>query len=134
MRLWERAVCLTTYIFYWQDQLHEYLGLMQALHAAFADRSNALLTVQTLVSDLASLNTRVEKLTLASSKIFGGDKSRIRKVEELKEAVKVADESRDYAQREYDCIKVVFAQLNASLAFWFQPFFYKTVESGFLTR
>eukprot|EP01018_Ginkgo_biloba_P028073 Gb_22448 [translate_table: standard] len=88
------------------DQLHEYLGLMQAVHTAFADRSNALLTVQTLMSDLSSMNLRVENLTAASSKIFGGDKTRNRKAEELRDTIKVTEEARHCALREYERIKV----------------------------
>ncbi|KAJ7547927.1 hypothetical protein O6H91_08G110100 [Diphasiastrum complanatum] len=87
------------------DRFHEYLGLIQAAHSAFSDRSNALLTVQTLMSDIALMNTRVEKLTVASSKVFGGDKSRNWKIEELKETVKTTEKARDSAQTEYNKIK-----------------------------
>jgi hypothetical protein len=87
------------------DELHEYLGLMQALHTAFTDRSNALLTVQTFLSDVAANNMRIEKLEAASNKVFGGSKTQNRKISELKEAVKVTEEARDLAQKEYDCIK-----------------------------
>ncbi|KAL8128082.1 hypothetical protein AgCh_014873 [Apium graveolens] len=38
------------------DKLHDYLGVMLAINNAFSDRTNALLTVQTLLSELASLN------------------------------------------------------------------------------
>ena len=91
-----------------QDKLHEYLGTMLAVNNAFADRSNALLTVQTLSSELASLNSRIEKLEVASSKIFGGDKSRMRKIEELKEAIRVTENAKTCADREYERIKVTF--------------------------
>uniref|UniRef100_A0A0D6QT31 PX domain-containing protein n=1 Tax=Araucaria cunninghamii TaxID=56994 RepID=A0A0D6QT31_ARACU len=87
------------------DKLHEYLGLMQAVHAAFSDRSNALLTVQTLLSDLSAMNARSEKLAIASSRIFGGDKTRIRRIEELKETIRVTEEARDCAMNEYGRIK-----------------------------
>ncbi|CAM6079805.1 unnamed protein product [Sphagnum tenellum] len=87
------------------DTLHEYLALMQGLHTAFADRSNALLTVQTLMSDVATNNMRIEKLEAASNKFFGGNSTHNRKVSELKEAVKVTEEARDLAQKEYNCIK-----------------------------
>ncbi|KAA8543697.1 hypothetical protein F0562_021557 [Nyssa sinensis] len=73
------------------DTLHEYLGLMLAIHTAFSDRSSALLTVQTLLSELSSLHLRGEKLEAASSKIFGGDKSRVHKIEELKETIRVTE-------------------------------------------
>ncbi|CAM6088794.1 unnamed protein product [Calypogeia fissa] len=87
------------------DQLHEYLGLMQAIHAAHADRSNALLTVQTLMTDLQATNTRIEKLNVAASKFFGVDKGRNRKIDDLKELAKLDEEARDCAQQEYDNIK-----------------------------
>ncbi|KAF8364662.1 hypothetical protein HHK36_033342 [Tetracentron sinense] len=87
------------------DTLHEYLGLMLSVHSAFSDRSSALLTVQTLLSELSSLHSRAEKLEAASSKIFGGDKSRIHKVEELKETIKVTEDAKSCAVREYERIK-----------------------------
>lgn len=89
-----------------QDKLHEYLGTMLAINNAFSDRSSALLTVQTLSSELASLHSRIEKLEVASSRIFGGDKSRMRKIEELKEAAKVTENAKICADREYERIKV----------------------------
>ncbi|XP_057442208.1 sorting nexin 2B isoform X2 [Lotus japonicus] len=87
------------------DTLHEYLGLMLAVHSAFSDRSSALLTVQTLLSELSSLQSRAEKLEAASSKIFGGDKSRIRKLEELQETIRVTEDAKNIAIREYERIK-----------------------------
>ncbi|WCJ34809.1 sorting nexin 2B [Euphorbia peplus] len=87
------------------DTLHEYLGLMLSVHGAFSDRSSALLTVQTLVSELSSLQSRAEKLEAASSKIFGGDKSRIRKIDELKETTRATEDAKNVAIREYERIK-----------------------------
>lgn len=87
------------------DTLHEYLGLMLAVRSAFTDRSSALLTVQTLLSELSSLQMRAEKLEAASSKIFGGDKSRIRKIEELKETIRVTEDAKSVAINEYERIK-----------------------------
>lgn len=87
------------------DQLHEYLSLMQSVRTAFSDRSNALLTVQTLITEISAINTRIDKLAAASSKIFGGDKSRLHKIEELKEALKTTEEARETAIREYERIK-----------------------------
>lgn len=83
-----------------------YLGMMLAVNSAFSDRSNALLTVQTLASELSSLHSRIEKLEAASSKIFGGDRSRIRKIEELKETLRVTEDAKRCALREYERIKV----------------------------
>ncbi|XP_027330159.1 sorting nexin 2B-like isoform X2 [Abrus precatorius] len=88
-----------------QDTLHEYLGLMLAVHSAFSDRSSALLTVQTLLSELSSLQSRAEKLEAASSKIFGADKSRTRKLEELQETIRVTEDAKNVAIREYERIK-----------------------------
>ncbi|KAJ6827960.1 putative sorting nexin 2A [Iris pallida] len=87
------------------DTLHEYLGMMLAVHSAFSDRSSALLTVQTLMSDLSSLHTRAERLEAASTKIFGGDRSRTRKVEELKETIRITEDAKLCAIREYERIK-----------------------------
>ncbi|KAL2896174.1 Sorting nexin 2B [Bienertia sinuspersici] len=87
------------------DKLHDYLGMMFAVDNAFTDRSNALLTVQTLASELSSLESRVEKLEVASSKIFGGDKSRMQKIEELKESMKKTEDSKCCAVKEYERIK-----------------------------
>lgn len=87
------------------DKLHEYLGVMLAVNNAYADRSNALLTVQTLLSELSNLNSRIEKLEAAASKIFGGDRSRVRKIEELKETMRVTDEAKNCAVIEYERIK-----------------------------
>ncbi|XP_010452664.1 PREDICTED: sorting nexin 2B [Camelina sativa] len=87
------------------DTLHDYLGLMMAVQGAFADRSSALLTVQTLLSEISSLEGRAEKLEAASLKVFGGDKSRIKKIEELKETIKVTEDSKNVAIREYEQIK-----------------------------
>ncbi|XP_076954695.1 sorting nexin 2B-like [Bidens hawaiensis] len=87
------------------DKLHEYLGVILAMNNAYADRSNALLTVQTLLSELANLNSRIEKLEATASKIFGGDRSRVRKIEELKETMRVTEEAKNCAVREYERIK-----------------------------
>ncbi|KAJ4779210.1 sorting nexin [Rhynchospora pubera] len=87
------------------DTLHEHLGIMLSVHTAFSDRSSALLTVQTLMSDLSSLNSRVEKLEAASSKIFGGDRARLRRVEELKETIRVTENAKCCAVKEYERIK-----------------------------
>eukprot|EP00850_Spirogloea_muscicola_P013233 SM000088S23774 [mRNA] locus=s88:548601:552415:- [translate_table: standard] len=85
-------------------QLHEYLGFMQGLHAAFTDRGQALLTVQTLSSDLASKKAKLEKLEAAQSKVFGGDKARIRRIAELGREVEQTEKASEAAQLEYNRI------------------------------
>ncbi|KAK3135850.1 hypothetical protein QOZ80_5BG0424270 [Eleusine coracana subsp. coracana] len=87
------------------DTLHDHLSIMLSVHTAFADRASALLTVQTLMSDLASLQSRIEKLEAAASKIFGGDRARLRKVEELKETIRATEDAKFCALREYERIK-----------------------------
>ena len=85
---------------------------MQAIHIVFSDRSNALLTVQTLLSNLSSMNVSAKKLSVSSSIIFGGDKTRNHKIEELKDTIKVTEDARDYAVKEYECIKVFLFHLK----------------------
>lgn len=97
------------YLLFWQDTLHEHLSIMLSVRTAFSDRASALLTVQTLMSDLASLQSRIEKLEAASSKIFGGDKARTRKVEELRETIRATEDAKFCALREYERIKVMIA-------------------------
>lgn len=87
------------------DTLHEYLGVMLAAHNAYSDRANALLTVQTLLSEVSSLQSKAEKLEAASSRVFGGDKTRNHKLEELKETMKITEDSKNCAVREYERIK-----------------------------
>jgi hypothetical protein len=94
-------------LFSGQDTLHEHLSIMLSVHTAFADRASALLTVQTLMSDLASLQSRIEKLEAAASKIFGGDRARLRRVEELKETIRATEDAKFCALREYERIKVM---------------------------
>ena len=80
---------------------------MQSIHSAFSDRSAASLTVQTLITEISTLNARIEKLKIASSKVFGGDKTKKTKMEELKEALATIETSRITALSEYERIKVM---------------------------
>lgn len=89
-----------------QDVLHEHLGLMLAVHGAFSDRSSALLTVQTLLSELSSLNSKAEKLETTSPKKFGGDRLKSQKLDELKGAIRATEDAKSCAIREYERIKV----------------------------
>ncbi|RAL37358.1 hypothetical protein DM860_000052 [Cuscuta australis] len=87
------------------DVLHEHLGLMLAVHDAFSDRSSALLTVQNLLSDLSSLNSKAEKLETTSPKKIGGERSKIQKMDELKDAITATEDAKSCAIREYERIK-----------------------------
>ncbi|XP_047955175.1 sorting nexin 2B-like [Salvia hispanica] len=87
------------------DSLHEHMGMMLAVQNAFTDRSSALLTVQTLISELTALHSRADKLETSSSKIFGGDKSRVRKLEDIKNAIRATEDAKSCAIKEYERIK-----------------------------
>ncbi|CAA3028590.1 sorting nexin 2A-like [Olea europaea subsp. europaea] len=87
------------------DTLHEYMGLILSVHSAFSDRSSALSTIQTLTSELSSLHSRAAKHETTSSKNFGGDNSRIHKLEELKESIRVTEDAKRRAIRDYEQIK-----------------------------
>jgi hypothetical protein len=62
------------------------------------------------MSDVASVQSRIEKLEAASSKIFGGDRARTRKVEELRETIRATEDAKFCALREYERIKVMIAR------------------------
>lgn len=72
---------------------------MLAAHNACLDRANAL-------SNLASLQSRAEKLKFASSRVFSSDKTKNRKAEELIGTIKITKDSKNCAVREYEQIKV----------------------------
>ncbi|CAH9074030.1 unnamed protein product [Cuscuta epithymum] len=87
------------------DVLHEHMGIMLAVHGAFSDRSSALLTVQTLLSDLSNLNSKAEKLQTTSPKKFGGERSKIQKLDELKDAIRATEDAKIRAMKHYEEIK-----------------------------
>ncbi|KAD3067515.1 hypothetical protein E3N88_35395 [Mikania micrantha] len=82
------------------DTLHDHMGLLLGVHTAFSDRLSALLTVQTLTSELNSLYTRAEKLER-----FSSDKSKTLKLGEIKEAIRVTEDAKSCATSEYERIK-----------------------------
>ncbi|XP_076938411.1 sorting nexin 2B-like [Bidens hawaiensis] len=87
------------------DKLHDYLGVMLDVNNAYSDRSNALLTLQTVVTEISILNSRIEKLETAAFKVFGADRSRIQKIDELKETLRVTEDAKNHAIKEYKRIK-----------------------------
>ncbi|KAJ1686664.1 hypothetical protein LUZ63_018054 [Rhynchospora breviuscula] len=87
------------------DTLHEYLGLMIPINNAFSDRANALNTVQTLSADIMSLNARINKLEAASAKVFGQDRTKTSKIEELRENIRFTEDAKNNAIRQYERIK-----------------------------
>ncbi|KAK9054842.1 hypothetical protein SSX86_025921 [Deinandra increscens subsp. villosa] len=82
------------------DTLHDHMGLLLGVHTAFSDRSSALLTVQTLTSELSSLYLQAEKL-----ETFRSDKSKTIKLGEVKEAIRVTEDAKSCATSEYERIK-----------------------------
>lgn len=48
------------------DSLHEHMGMIIVVYNAFANRSRALLSIQTLILELSTLNSRVDKLPVRS--------------------------------------------------------------------
>ncbi|XP_024516111.1 sorting nexin 2B-like [Selaginella moellendorffii] len=87
------------------DYLHEHLAVLQSAQYAFADRDNALLTVQTLLSDISMMHARAEKHSAAASKVFGGDKGRNKKIDDLKDSIRMTEEACECAQQKYNQIK-----------------------------
>lgn len=87
------------------DKLHDHMGLILGVHTAFSDRSSALLTVQTITTELDSLYSQAEKLDTSSSKTYGSDKSKTLKLGEVREAIRVTEDLKSCAKKEYERIK-----------------------------
>ncbi|XP_078181407.1 sorting nexin 2B-like [Carex rostrata] len=87
------------------DTLHEYLGLMIPINNAFSDRAHALNTVQTLSGDILSLHARLDKIEAASVKVFGQDRMKTSKIEELRETIRFTADTKNNAIRQYERIK-----------------------------
>lgn len=96
---------------------------MIPINNAFSDRANALNTVQTLSGDILSLHARLDKLEAASVKVFGQDRMKTSKIEELRETIRFTEDAKNNAIRQYERIKVtfifiVYTNLHISLVFW----------------
>ncbi|KAK1667623.1 hypothetical protein QYE76_055782 [Lolium multiflorum] len=87
------------------DTIRKYLETMTSVHNAFTDRSNALLNIQNLSSDLFTLHSRVAKLESVSSRGIDQERSRYLKVAELKDTIRTAEDAKSHARKEYDLIK-----------------------------
>lgn len=96
------------------------MGLILGVHTAFSDRSSALLTVQTLTTELDSLYSQAEKIE-TSSKTFGNDRSKALKLGELREAIRVTEDAKSCATREYERIKVFLLYFYIFLFSLFKP-------------
>jgi len=85
--------------------LHEYLAMQNAVKKAMAHRTDALLTAQTLEAEVASKKQRITRLDEQRAKVFGGDKARQRKIDELTREVEAAEASHGAALEEFERIK-----------------------------
>ncbi|EFJ49103.1 hypothetical protein VOLCADRAFT_90391 [Volvox carteri f. nagariensis] len=90
--------------------LHEYLGLMPAALKGLRARDKALLTADTLQSDLEARRKAISELEAAGAKVFGGDAAKAKRVVELSGDVAVLEQSVVAAQARYDRIKEVNQQ------------------------
>lgn len=88
-----------------QAQLHEYLKGMQAARAAFQDRAQAVVTVQTLTGDLAAKRGKLERLNAQGPR--PGDISRVKKAIEIEEEIDKATRAKAAAEAELERIKVL---------------------------
>lgn len=88
-----------------KDTLHEYQAFVLAAPSAFSDCSSALLTAQKITSELSSLHARKQKME--SSSATYRERSKLLKLEELKETIKPTESTKVNAIEEYARIKVI---------------------------
>jgi len=87
------------------SQLHDYLGLLPSIRAAFRERDNARLTVAALEEDHEDKKKRVSQLEDQSSKVFGGDKNRTRKISDLQHTLGALEAAQQAGTAEYERVK-----------------------------
>ncbi|GIL61481.1 hypothetical protein Vafri_15917 [Volvox africanus] len=90
--------------------LHEYLGLMPAALKGLRARDKALLTADTVQSDLAGRRKAIADLEAAGAKVLGGDAAKAKKVADLNGDVAVLEQSVVAARARYDKIKEINQQ------------------------
>ena len=83
--------------------LTDYLEMMSALHTAFAERQNALVSLQTVGGDLVGKKEKLAKMEEAAQKVLGGDKAR---VDKTKEEIQKMEYARGEEEKEYAKLKV----------------------------
>lgn len=83
--------------------LTDYLEMMLALHAAFADRQQAMVSLQTVGGELVGKKERLAKMEEAAKKVLGGDKARVVKT---KEEIQKMEYARGEEEKEYEKLKV----------------------------
>ncbi|KIY99426.1 hypothetical protein MNEG_8536 [Monoraphidium neglectum] len=92
------------------EPLHDYLGFMPAVLRGLTSREHALVTHATLESDLAARNKALADLQLAGAKVFGGDKAKAKRAEDLRTEIAQLELSIGSARAEYEKI----AEINRS--------------------
>mmetsp|Transcript_37299 Transcript_37299/g.81235 ORF Transcript_37299/g.81235 Transcript_37299/m.81235 type:complete len:588 (-) Transcript_37299:343-2106(-) len=85
--------------------LHQYLGLNAAVRRALSDRTQALLTAQTLEAEAKHKRARLAKLDEAKTRVFGGDKQHQKKVEDLQKELEACEASARASMAEYGRIR-----------------------------
>eukprot|EP00899_Mesostigma_viride_P000875 jgi/Mesvir1/10789/Mv13844-RA.1 len=102
------------------NALHDHLSIMSAVRSAVACREESLQGVQALVADLDGKRGRLGKLEAQSSQVFGGDKTRSRKVSDLAQEVERTAAAKEAAERKFATIqernRSEFARLDAERA------------------
>lgn len=87
------------------SHIHDYLGLMPATIGAMRDRDQAILTYQTLVNELKSKKSQIEKLEEAGKTKFGGDRNKTRKVHELNQDCEALEQAKEASYKEFQRIQ-----------------------------
>jgi len=87
-------------------QLHDYLALLPSIRAAFREREDARVTVAALAEDHEEKKRRVAQLEEQSSKVFGGDKNRTRKISDLQHALSALEAAQQAGTAEYERVKL----------------------------
>mmetsp|Transcript_4129 Transcript_4129/g.14781 ORF Transcript_4129/g.14781 Transcript_4129/m.14781 type:complete len:530 (+) Transcript_4129:284-1873(+) len=85
--------------------LHENLALLPGIQQAVEDRAHALLTLQTLITDIEKKKDRLAKLEGRQDKKLGGDTKVTRMVQELKQDLGATEEAKKTAQEVYATIQ-----------------------------
>mmetsp|Transcript_7789 Transcript_7789/g.14719 ORF Transcript_7789/g.14719 Transcript_7789/m.14719 type:complete len:651 (-) Transcript_7789:276-2228(-) len=85
--------------------LHQYLGLNAAVRKALHDRSQALLTAQTLEAEAKAKSARLSKLDEQKSRVFGAQEKHQKRVDDLAREIQACEASQRAAVAEYERIK-----------------------------
>ncbi|KAI8464908.1 MAG: hypothetical protein J3K34DRAFT_438762 [Monoraphidium minutum] len=92
------------------EPLHDYLGLMPAVLRGLTSREHALVTHVTLEADLVARQQALAELQVAGAKVFGGDKAKAKRAEDLRSEIAQLELSIGSARTEYERI----ADINRS--------------------